>query len=309
MNAAVVVFLAVTLLPGASCLLTLAWLWRRRRWQVPPRYSMRSGPAPAAGQPARPKPPWVRDRVIYLAAHLRSCRAVAMAFNRWHGCEMTIGKTCAWELMRRHASEIAELRRSIRRTRAPVIAPGRSWALDLTFLTSPSGATFTALGILDAGSRRLLRLKALPRKCTFTILGHLLLAFAEHGLPSCIRSDNEAMFTSRLWRGTLHALAIVHRRGPPAQPWRNGRIERLFATLKASIGRRWSGTGTALQSALDEFRGFYNVARPHQALGGLTPAEVWNGKSMREVQCALQRAEAEWRFACEGRLIAFHVRE
>ena len=35
--------------------------------------------------------------------------------------------------------------------------------------------------------------------------------------------------------------------------------------------------GGALQSALDEFRTFYNHARPHQNLHGLTPAEHFTG--------------------------------
>ncbi len=88
------------------------------------------------------------------------------------------------------------------------------------------------LGIIDHGSRKLLCLQALPRKCTFTLLGHLFLAFARFGPPKAVRTDNEAMFTGKLWRCSLKALGITHRRGPPMQPWRNGCIERLFGTLK-----------------------------------------------------------------------------
>ncbi|ROZ63174.1 DDE-type integrase/transposase/recombinase [Ramlibacter sp. WS9] len=69
-------------------------------------------------------------------------------------------------------------------------------------------------------------------------MGHVLLAFSEHGLPEAIRTDNEAMFTSRPWLAMLGALGIVARRGPPFQPWHNGRIERLWGTLKQAIGRK-----------------------------------------------------------------------
>jgi hypothetical protein len=42
-------------------------------------------------------------------------------------------------------------------------------------------------------------------------------------------------------------------------------------------------TRAALQSALEEFALFYNHARPHQNLDGLTPAEKWNGLSKTDV--------------------------
>lgn len=64
-------------------------------------------------------------------------------------------------------------------------------------IRSPFGLTFTVLAILDAGSRKVLRLHVLPCKSVFAIMGHVLLAFSEFGLPDSIRSDNETMFTSR----------------------------------------------------------------------------------------------------------------
>ncbi len=40
---------------------------------------------------------------------------------------------------------------------------------------------------------------------------------------------------------------------------------------------------TALQSALEEFTLFYNHARPHQNLDGLTLAQKWDGLSKVDV--------------------------
>jgi transposase InsO family protein len=73
-------------------------------------------------------------------------------------------------------------------------------------------------GIIDHGSRRLLRLKQLPRKCTLTLLGHLFLAMARLGVPAVIRTDNEGMFTSALWKAALKTMGIRHRRGAPYCP-------------------------------------------------------------------------------------------
>lgn len=254
-----------------------------------------------------PNPNGCAAASIYLAAHLRGCRSIALAFNRRYGSQVTVGKTWVWEVVREHAAEIRELRREIKRAQPTRIAVARQWALDLTYFVGAGGVTFTVLGILDAGSRRLMRLKVLPRKCAFTILGHLLLAFAEHGPPRIIRTDNEAMFTSALWRITLQALAISHRRAPPAQPWRNGRIERFFGTLKAEFGRKWSGATAMLAASLIRFANFYNVDRPHQALGGLTPQEAWQGIGLAEVQ--LRFADQAGQAALDARHPTFHVRE
>lgn len=214
----------------------------------------------------RAKPEWVRRQVFYLATHLPTCRSIAHIFNRWHGHSgKPIGKSWVAKFIEEHADEIAEARRAMRRKPPSWFAVNHTWALDLTFLTSPDGLTFTVLGIIDHGSRRLLCLKALPRKCTFTLLANVFLAIAEFGLPSAIRTDNESMFTSQFWDFTLKMLGILHRRGPPGQPWRNGRIERLFVTLKPMLRKVKPTTTLVLQKALAEFSHFYNQIRPTKA--------------------------------------------
>jgi len=57
----------------------------------------------------------------------------------------------------------------------------------------------------------------------------------------------------------------------------NGRVERFFGTLKDKLDRLAVDSLQALNQALGEFRFFYNHVRPHQNLGGRTPAEAWMG--------------------------------
>jgi putative transposase len=151
-------------------------------------------------------------------------------------------------------------------------------------------------------------LKAVPTKCAFALLGHLFIAFSRFGLPSAIRTDNEGMFVSKLWGAALRALAIAHRRGPPAQPWRNGRVERLFGTLKPLLRDANVLSRTTLQAALQEFTPFYNAVRPHQALGGLTPDEVWRGRRLADVQVAYAGRAGQWVHALGGLLVGYRLR-
>jgi transposase InsO family protein len=286
---------------------TLRLHWRPTR--------IRRRPAPAAtigsmtsqvpaprGHPRR-KPDWVRCEVLRLAVHLQSCRRVADAFNRIHGRRATVQRTFVHDLCRVHAAEIDQRRRAMRRCPPWPLAPNLVWALDLTQLP---GASHLTLGLIDHGSRRLLRLKVLMRKCTWTLLSHLCLAIAEFGLPAAIRTDNEGMFTSRLWRRALKWAGIRHQRSTPGCPWQNGRIERLFGTLKPLLRGLILPSRAAAQAALDEFTGFYNHVRPHQGLGGLTPIEAWHGLSQRDVLCRAGRGR--WVQALGGRLAGYHLR-
>ena len=96
-------------------------------------------------------------------------------------------------------------------------------------------------------------------------------------MPKSIRTDNESCVTSRLFRFGLWWLGIKHQRSALSSPWMNGRIERFFGTLKHSLDQLIVDGCDGLNSALVDFRFFYNHVRPHQHLAGLTPAEVWGG--------------------------------
>ena len=170
------------------------------------------------------------------------------------------------------------------RARAPRPCPvGERWALDLTFIPASAGPNHAVLGIIDHGSRVALRLKMLPRKCTWTLLGHVCLAIAAHGRPRSIRTDNESMFTSRLWRRAFEIAGIGHQRSDVGCPWQNGRIERFFGTMKTALRQVPMAPKASLQGWLDKFTEFYNEVRPHQNLRGLTPSEVWRGETWIDV--------------------------
>lgn len=117
-------------------------------------------------------------------------------------------------------------------------------------------------------------LAALPNKRTITVLRALLDIFERYGVPRSIRTDNEAIFTTPLFRLFLYCLGASHQRIPPGCPWKNGRIERLFGTLKRTLAA-WNPPNTLpLQTVLDHFRQYYNTYRPHQALNGHTPLQA-----------------------------------
>ncbi|WP_160173672.1 integrase core domain-containing protein [Nitrincola sp. A-D6] len=107
---------------------------------------------------------------------------------------------------------------------------------------TPSGHV---LGICEHHSRLAVTLKQLPDKASITLLRCLL--------------------------GIRHQTTEKH------CPWQNGRIERFFGTFKTHIRQILIDDGVQLDEQLVTFCWCYNHIRPHQNLGGRTPAEAWLG--------------------------------
>lgn len=259
-----------------------AWLARRFRRQTG-RHGMRRSSQPLSRK-AQAKPAWVVREIVRLKALMpdAGCRTISLVFNRRFARHadarrhMTVGKSFVADTIRRHRYEIDMLRRQIKHRVPPALPRNRVWAMDLTGKTDAAGTQHMMLGLLDHGSRGLLTLAALADKCSWTLLGHLFLAIGRYGKPRAVRTDNEACFTSRVFRGVLALAGIRHQRSDPGCPWQNGRIERLFGTLKRKLDQ-WDVAGfDALNVSLGEFRFWYNHVRPHQYLGGATPAETWS---------------------------------
>ena len=63
-------------------------------------------------------------------------------------------------------------------------------------------------------------------------------------------------------------------RTPYKQPWKNGRIERFFRTIKNEVFSRVEIKDVAHANRLcAKYQEHYDLMRPHQALNGSTPGE------------------------------------
>lgn len=228
------------------------------------------------------KPPWVRQEVIRLKALMLeagTCRAIADSFNRRFAerRKMTVGRTWVNETIRKHRYEIEVVQRQIKNARPKPVSKNLVWGLDLTGKVTLDGETRLILGILEHASRAALWLEALQSKSSWALIEKLVQAIRRYGKPGAVRTDNEAVFTSKMFRLALFLLGIRHQRTDPHCPWQNGRVERFFGTLKEKLDQLAVDSFDALNRALGESRFFYHHVRPHQNLIGRTPAEAWAG--------------------------------
>jgi transposase InsO family protein len=161
-------------------------------------------------------------------------------------------------------------------------APNDVWTVDFKgWWRTTNGDRCEPLTVRDAASRFVLAIEigATTGRHVRQVLEPL---FRRYGLPKAIQCDNGAPFISVQARAGLStlsaswiALGIRVVRSRPGCPQDNGAHERMHADVRADVQARPAATREQQQRALDRWRVEFNQVRPHQALGGKTPAEVY----------------------------------
>ncbi|KAF0144562.1 MAG: Integrase core domain-containing protein [Nitrospirae bacterium] len=256
----------------------------------------------------QPKPVWVRQEVMRLKALMpeAGCRTIANTFNRKfaESKQMTVSKTFVNDVIRNNKYEIQVLRKEIKNKKPKDVPKNLVWGMDITGKGDSLGNIHNILGIVEHDSRLSLGLTSLKDKASITILRYLLDAVESYGTPKFVRTDNEPVFTSWLFRFSLWFIGIRHQLIDKSCPWQNGKIERLFGTLKEKIDQ-WQVTNQEqLNEALVQFRFWYNHVRPHQNLEGRTPGEAW-----RRIDVFTKGHKQEYWFeAWDGLLAGFYLK-
>lgn len=144
-----------------------------------------------------------------------------------------------------------------------------------------SGELCYPLTIADGWSRFLLACEGLAATRYQLTQPAFVRVFQEYGLPDRIRSDNGPPFGTHAVCGLSRLavwwlkLGIRVERSRPGKPQDNGRHERMHRTLKEETTRPAQARMSSQQERFDAFRREYNEDRPHEALSGLSPADLY----------------------------------
>ena len=186
-------------------------------------------------------------------------------------------------------------RRSRRRPsvvdRAPQVQasqPNEVWTIDFKgWWRAQDGQKCEPLTVRDAFSRFLLAVQ-ICRPTTVDVRDVLERLFKRHGVPQAIQCDNGEPFVSVRSRGGLSqlsawwmSLGIRLVRSRPGCPQDNGGHERMHSDLAAGPQRHPAASPAAQQREIDRWRQVFNHVRPHDALGGKTPADVYKPTERR----------------------------
>ena len=138
------------------------------------------------------------------------------------------------------------------------------------------------LTVTDYSSRFLLACEGLDStksKFAFSVFERV---FKDYGLPDAIRTDNGVPFAAPnafFGLSTLSVwwlrLGINIERIKPGNPQQNGRHERMHLPLKKEAPQPASFNFLQQQERFDKFVEVYNNERPHQALAGRYPGELY----------------------------------
>jgi transposase InsO family protein len=158
------------------------------------------------------------------------------------------------------------------------------WMSDITQLPGLFGLTrFHIASIFDVVSR----MPLVTRSCDSTPTGKEITAlFREavrlHGKPKHFVSDQGDQYRSGAFKTALRRLGTQHRFGAVLKHGSIALIERLWLSLKVTLSRfpfaqplLWEDLDQSLHYTLTH----YAFHRPHSALGGATPAEVYYERS------------------------------
>lgn len=199
----------------------------------------------------------------------------------------TVGRRQIATLMRRTGIEALYRKPSLSRRQSghqiylyllrdlTITRPHHVWAADTTYIPMCRGFVYLFV-VLDWASRRVFAWRRSTTLTTDFCLDAVQEAITQYGCPTIFNTDQGCQFTSQEFTGLLQAHDIqISMDGKGC--WRdNVFVERLWRTVKyEEVYVHAYDTVRAAQEGLARYLTFYNQTRPHQALDGQTPDQVY----------------------------------
>ena len=156
-----------------------------------------------------------------------------------------------------------------------ITRPNHAWAADITYIPMRRGVV-SLCAILDWASRRVLAWRLSNTLTTDFCVEAVQEAISRYGPPEIFHTDQGCQFTSQEFTGLLKDQGIqISMDGKGC--WRdNVLVERLWKSIKyEEVYLHAYDTVSAAHQGLARYLMFYNQTRPHQALDGQTPDQVY----------------------------------
>jgi putative transposase len=153
--------------------------------------------------------------------------------------------------------------------------PNQVWASDLTYLPMAHGFLYL-MAILDVASRKVLAWRVSNTMSADFCVEALEEALSKFGPPEIFNTDQGSQFTSEEWIEPLKAAGVAISMDGKGRWIDNVFIERLWRSVKyEDVYLKAYGSGSDARASLSRYFAFYNARRVHEALGYVTPDEVY----------------------------------
>ena len=267
-----------------------------RRWvhELCRRYAMhgQAGLRPASRRPhtsPHQTPPEIEDAIVSLRKLLSDqgldAGAHTIAFHLSQAFDHVPSVSTIWRVLQRRGFVTPQPQKRPKSSyiRFAADQPNERWQADITHWTLDDDSSVEILNIVDDHARLAVGSTVASTFKAFDVVAAFHDAFARHGLPASVLTDNAAVFTAA-YRGAsrctleleLARLGIEFRHSRPYHPQTCGKVERFHQTLKKWLDKQpTASTLDELQAQLDRFREIYNTLRPHRALHRRAPADAY----------------------------------
>ena len=153
--------------------------------------------------------------------------------------------------------------------------PNQVWCADITYLPMRRGFLYL-VAVMDWATRKVLAWRVSNTMDVEFCIEALEEALARFGRPEIFNTDQGSQFTSPRFTGILQRAGVRISMDGRGRWMDNVFIERLWRSLKYEcVYLHAFETGSELRAGLSKWIGYYNGGRPHSALAGRTPDEVY----------------------------------
>jgi len=148
------------------------------------------------------------------------------------------------------------------------------WSWDFVEEQTEHGTRFRVLTLIDEHTRECLAVHVDWSIRAVDVITVVEAAMARYGVPTHLRSDNGPEFIAYAIQDWLQARNVKTIYITPGSPWENAYIESFHDKLRDEcMNREVFGSLWEARVVIEQWRLYYNSARPHSSLGYRTPTE------------------------------------
>lgn len=199
----------------------------------------------------------------------------------------SVSESTVFRVLKRAGRIVArkdEKRKAAREYHTKPGAVHEQWQTDFTDFFLPAWGWYHAQGVLDDYSRFMVHheLRATEKSGDVieTVDGAVEFARSTHGYAARrLLSDHGKGFEAKATRSYLRLVGITPIYAHQHHPQTLGKLERVHRTVKERVNLHVHPSPGELERELGECYHWYNYERYHEALGNVTPADVYFGRA------------------------------